>query len=138
MINQYFYDLAIRSANVAHDRGMTNIDPNWIYAQWVHESTDFTSELATDNHNLGGVTQTKPNDTPQPDGKQFYINFNSYEAYADYFGKYLHGFIDGGVDVATTLTEYVTALKNSPSGEYFGDSLDNYLTDCQRIYDGLF
>lgn len=138
MINQYFYDLAIRATKAAADKGLTNIDPNWIYAQWVHESTNFTSELAVDNHNLGGVTQSDPNDTPQPDGGCYYINFDSYESYADYFGHYLHGFVDGGVDQATTLGEYITALKLSPSGEYFGDDLDTYLADCQRIYDGLF
>lgn len=137
-MNDYFWQLAQRAAQAAAERGLTNIDPRWIYAQWVHESDNFTSALAVDNHNLGGVTQSEPNDTPQPDGGNYYINFDSYEAYADYFGHYLHGFIDGGVDQATTLEEYITALKNSPSGEYFGDSLGNYLSDCERIYSECF
>lgn len=134
MINSYFYALSQRAAQAAADKGLTNIDPRWVYAQWVHESNSFTSALAVDNHNLGGLTQSTPNDTPQPDGNYYYINFASYEDYADYFGRYLHGFIDGGVDQATTLEEYITALKISPSGEYFGDSLENYLSDCERIY----
>ena len=138
MINDYFYKLAKRSAQAAADKGVLNVDPRWIYAQWIHESNDFTSALAVDNHNLGGVTQSEPNDTPQPDGGNYYINFASYEDYADYFGHYLHGFIDGGVDRAQTLEQYITALKNSPSGEYFGDSLENYVTDCQRIYNENF
>lgn len=137
-MNDYFYGLAQRASQAAADKGVTNIDPRWIYSQWIHESDNFTSALAIDNHNLGGVTQSEPNDTPQPDGGNYYINFASYEDYADYFGHYLYGFIDGGVDKATTLEEYITALKNSPSGEYFGDSLENYLSDTQRIYNENF
>jgi len=138
VLNEYFYGLAQRAAQAATDKGLINIDHRWIYVQWVHESDNFTSTLAVDNHNLGGVTQSEPNDTPQPDGGNYYINFPSCEDYADYFGHYLHGFIDGGIDQATTLEQYIVALKNSPSGEYFGDSLENYLTDCQRIYDETF
>lgn len=137
-MNKYFVELAKRAAAAAAENEMPNIDWRWIYSQWVHESDNFTSTLAIDNHNLGGVTQAEPNDTPQPDGSCYYINFASYEDYADYFGRYLRGFIDGGVDDATTLAEYITALKNSPSGEYFGDSLENYLSDCERIYNENF
>lgn len=137
-MNKYFYGLAEDAAQAAADRGVTNIDPRWIYAQWYHESNGFTSALATNNHNLGGLTQEEVNDTPQPDGGNYYINFGSFEEYAMYFGHYLRGYIDGGVDQATTLAEYITALKNSPSGEYFGDDLDDYLADCQRIYDENF
>jgi hypothetical protein len=137
-MNQYFYDLAQQAVESAKIKDINNIDQRWIYSQWVHESDNFTSALAIDNHNLGGVTQSEPNDTPQPDGSCYYINFTTYEDYATYFGKYLHGFIDSEVDQATTLEEYITALKNSPSGEYFGDSLENYLTDCKRIYNENF
>ena len=138
MINGYFYELAKNAAQAAAEKGIANIDPRWLYAQWAHESDNFTSKLTMDNHNLGGVTQNTPNDSPQPDGGNYYINFASYEDYANYFGHYLYGFVDGGVDQATTLEEYIIALKNSPSGEYFGDSLENYVTDCQRIYDENF
>lgn len=138
MINDYFSELSKKASEAAASIGITNIDARWIYAQWVHESNNFTSDLAIDNHNLGGVTQTEENDTPQPDGNCYYINFPTYEDYADYFGRYLHGFIDSNIDQSTTLEEYITALKNSPSGEYFGDSLENYVTDCQRIYNENF
>lgn len=133
-MNHYFYSLAHRAAQAAADEEITKIDPRWIYAQWVHESNNFTSQLAAENHNLGGLTQEEANDSPQPDGSCYYINFVSYEDYADYFGHYLRYFVDGGIDQATNLTEYITALKNSPSGAYFGDSLENYLSDCQEIY----
>ena len=64
------------------------------------------------------------------------MQFATYEDYADYFGRYLKGFIDGGVDQAGTLEEYV--LKNSPSGAYFGDSLENYLAGCEGFYSENF
>ncbi len=138
MINDYFYGLAQQAAEAAKDYGITNIDPKWIYSQWVHETNAFTSDLQASNHNLGGLTQENTNDTPQPDGGFYYINFDTFEDYAKYFGHYLRYFTDSGIDKATTLAEYITALKNSPSGAYFGDSLENYLTDCQAIYNTTF
>jgi hypothetical protein len=137
-MNDYFMDIATQASDSAKDKGINNIDPKWLYSQFTHESNDFTSQLTVENHNIGGVTQSQPNDSPQPDGNCYYINFASFEDYAVYFGHYLHGFIDSGVDQATTLEEYITALKNSPSGAYFGDSLENYITDCQRIYNENF
>ncbi len=42
-MNEYFYQLAQRAAQAAADRGLTNIDPRWIYAQWAHETNGFKS-----------------------------------------------------------------------------------------------
>lgn len=137
-MNDYFYDLAKKAATAAANTGVTNLDPRWIYAQWCHETAEFTSAMCVQYKNLGGLTQVTPNDTPQPDGNYYYMQFDSYEDYADYFGRYLKGFIDGGIDQASTLEEYITALKNSPSGAYFGDSLENYLSNCERIYEECF
>ncbi|SPF56660.1 glycoside hydrolase family 73 protein [Candidatus Desulfosporosinus infrequens] len=133
-----FYDLAVLATESAAGEGIKNIDPRWVYSQWQHESDHFTSQLAVENHNLGGLTQIDPNDSPQPDGNYYYINFASDEEYAVYFGRYLRYFLDSGIDQASTLTEYIIALKNSPSGAYFGDSLENYLADCQKIYNENF
>lgn len=133
-MNEYFWQLAQRAAAVAAERGL-NVDPRWIYAQWVHETGNFSSELSDQYHNLGGLTQTEPNDTPQPDGANYYMQFDSYEDYADYFGKYLTFYQEDGIYDARTMEDYVTALKH---GGYFGDSLENYLSDCQGIYDECF
>lgn len=138
MINDYFYNLAQSAVESAASKGITNIDPKWVYSQWVHESDNFTSQLALENRNLGGLTQTTPNDSPQPDGSFWYIIFDSYEDYADYFGKYLRYFTDSGIDQATTMIEYIEALKNSPSGAYFGDSLENYIAGCEYRYNEAF
>jgi len=138
MLNNYFMGIAEQAVESAKTKDITNLDPKWIYSQFCHETNGFTSELQEYNHNLGGVTQTEPNDTPQPDGLQFYINFDSFEAYARYFGRYLDGYKDSGVDQATTMVEYITALKESPSGAYFGDSLENYIAGCEYRYAQAF
>jgi hypothetical protein len=138
-VNKYFYGIAqIAAQSAAENKGLTNIRPEFLYCQFYHETGGFTSELQASNHNLGGLTQAEPNDSKQPDGNCYYMNFDSFEDYGIYFGKYLGGFVDGGIDQATTLEEYVTALKNSPSGAYFGDSLENYLNGCQAVWNECF
>lgn len=138
-VNEYFWGIAqLAAKSAANNKGLTNIRPEFLYSQFYHETGGFTSELQASNHNLGGLTQEEPNSTPQPDGRNYYMNFDSFEDYADYLGRYLAGFVDGGIDKATTLKEYVTALKNSPSGAYFGDSLENYLEGCQAVWDDCF
>lgn len=132
MIKEYFWVLAQKAAEKANGyEGGGNILPAWIYCQWAHETADFTSELMESNHNLGGLCQTQPNDTPQPDGDQYYKQFESYAAYAEYFGWYLSQYREDGIYDAKTLEDYVAALKH---GQYFGDSLENYLTGCYAVY----
>lgn len=138
MINEYFYNIAKQATEYAKDKDINNLDPRWLYSQFCHESNGFTSQLTIENHNIGGVCQTEPNDSPQPDGLQYYINFPSFEDYARYFGHYLNGFKDSGVDQATTMIEYITSLKESPSGAYFGDSLSNYISGCEYRYSEAF
>lgn len=129
-MNEYLYELAQTSAQIAG----SPIRPEWIYCQWAHETGNFTSE-DSQYHNLGGLCQTTPNDTPQPDGNEYYMQFASYEDYADYFGKYLTYYAENGIYSSQTIDDYITALKN---GGYFGDSLENYLTDCKAILNENF
>ena len=131
-LNSYFYGVAQQAADAAAEKGVGNVDAKWIYAQWHHETGGFTSELQASNHNLGGLTQSEPNDTPQPDGNCYYMDFNSFEDYGTYFGHYLKYYIENGIASATCLKEYIKALNE---GGYFGDSFDNYYTDCQYILD---
>jgi hypothetical protein len=135
---KYFLGIAQQAADAAKDYDITNVDFRWLYCQFQHESGNFTSTLTIENHNIGGLTQETPNDSPQPDGNFWYCKFNTYEEYATYFGHYLRYFKDSGVDKASTLEEYIRALKDSPSGAYFGDSFDNYYSDCQSIYNTYF
>lgn len=136
MIDNYFYSLAEKSAEIAN--GYTEeepIKPEWIYCQFYHETAGFSSELCTTYHNLGGITQDTPNGLDQPDGSLWYRVFDSYEDYAEYFGKYLHYYEEDGIYEANTLEEYVEALK---SGGYFGDTLENYIAGCEAAYEESF
>jgi len=137
MVREYFFSLAQKAAEIAnsYSGGANNIRPEWIYAQWAHESADFSSKLAESNHNLGGLCQTEPNDTPQPDGDQYYINFPTFEACAEYFGRYLRHYREDGIYEAQSLEEYCAALKR---GGYFGDELANYVAGTSRVYRECF
>lgn len=130
-MNEYFYALAKRAAEIAGE----TIQPEWIYCQWAHETGNFTSDMCTEYHNLGGLTQTEPNDTPQPDGDYYYMQFDSFEDYAEYFGKYLRYYRENGIYEAQDLDGYVKALKD---GGYFGDSLENYLAGTHAVYEECF
>ena len=132
----YFYNIAkLASTTAWNKKGLYNIDGRWLFCQFLHESEHFTSELAINYYNIGGLSQTEENDAPQPDGNGYYMKFNSYEDYADYFGRYLGYYVENGIDNATTLEEYIVALHD---GGYFGDSLENYLSDCQDLYNEYF
>lgn len=142
MRNDYVWELAGIALEKAQAVGLENIQQEWIYGQFMHESDGFTSKLAIENKNLGGLTQVEDNgdENRQPDGNYWYMIFDSYEEYASYFGRYLRFFQDGsGVQNASTVEEYVTALKDSPSGEYFGDTLENYIAGVKlwigRMYE---
>lgn len=126
-MSDYFYKLAQLAADIAGEP----IKPEWIYCQWQHETGGFDSALAKEYHNLGGLTQSEPNDTPQPDGDYYYMQFGSFEDYARYFGKYLTLYEENGIYNSQTIDDYIIALK---AGGYFGDSLENYLSSVKKIY----
>lgn len=146
VVNPYFFELAKVSAELANEGRDNIIKPEWIYAQWVHESTNidedsrfcgqpFMSGMALEYNNLAGLTQEAPNSTPQPDGQYFYMQFKNYKAYAEYFGRYLRYYAIDGLYDATSIDDYVAALKH---GGYFGDSLETYLARCKAILKETF
>lgn len=101
----------------------TGLPAQWIYGQWYHESGGFSSQLSRENFNFSGLTQSTPNDSPQPDGNMYYIKFNSPEEFAEYFTKYIKLYAADGIFNARTVEEYAHALKR---GGYYGDSEENY------------
>ena len=113
--------------------GISGIDPKILYAQFAHETANFTSELCLQYNNLAGVTQTQENDLPQPDGSFYYMKFDDLSAWARYFGKFIRLF-DGATE-AQNITEYATALKD---GGYFGDTLENYIDGMTAAYNDAF
>lgn len=130
-MNAYFYELAKRSAEIAGEP----IKAEWIYSQWAHETGEFASELCMQYHNLGGLCQTTPNDLPQPDGALWYMEFHSFESYAEYFGRYLRLYAPDGIYNCCNLEDYVVALKR---GGYFGDTLENYLAGTYAVLNSEF
>lgn len=131
----------LRCAAIAAGRAGDPIRPEWIYAQWVHESTNITegdpdygqpfkSPLAKAANNFGGVCQKEETPYPQPDGDEYYMVFETVEAYATYFGGYIRYFDVDGVYNSQNVTDYITALHH---GGYFTDDPDAYVSDVVRI-----
>ena len=97
------------------------VNPALIYGQWYHESGGFTSQLARENINLGGLTQVEPNgeENKQPDGGNYYMVFSSVHEYADYFGRVWGKYIKGLQNSA----EYAHRLKEEG---YYGATESEY------------
>ena len=135
-INELYLEAAKESARIANDGYDNNpIDYKILYSQWSHETNGFTSDLCVEYNNLGGVTQTSVNNTPQPDGQYYYMQFESVEEYAEYFGRYLRLYEENGIYDATDIESYAAALKD---GGYFGDTLENYVAGMTAAYNEAF
>lgn len=136
-----YFELAERAAQVANaDLGTDNIDPHYIYAQWQHESGDFTSRMATENNNFAGVTQVEPNgeENKMTNSNLYAMMFDSPEDFADYFGHYIAKYAENGIGEASNLDEYLAALQN---GGYFtsdDNSGGHYYSGVHAYYDGDF
>lgn len=92
-------------------------------AQMVHESANGTSQLAIENNNYSGLTQSEWNgdENKQPDGDNYYRTFSNPEEYAramhdDYFVYYPE------IHNATTAGEYAHILKEN--GYYGADEME--------------
>ena len=129
MLNELYWEAAKESARIS------GLNAEFIYSQWVHETNGFTSDLCVEYNNLGGVTQTSVNNTPQPDGTCYYMQFESVEEYAEYFGRYLRLYEENGIYDATDIESYAAALKD---GGYFGDTLENYVAGMTKAYNDAF
>ncbi|MCF0158010.1 MAG: glucosaminidase domain-containing protein, partial [Veillonella sp.] len=103
--------------------GTSDIFKKYQIAQMVHESANGTSQLAIENNNYGGLTQSEWNgdENKQPDGDNYYRTFSSPEEYAramhdDYFVYYPE------IHNATTAGEYAHILKEN--GYYGADEME--------------
>lgn len=103
------YEIANGISQRLKDMYGENLAPSLIYAQLSHETGGFTSELATKHHNYGGVTQTTPNGLAQPDGSNYYMNFDSDESFMDYMAGYLYKYKEDGLFDAYDARSYATA-----------------------------
>lgn len=105
--------------------GKTGIKPEFIYAQWWHETAGFKSSLARDNYNFGGMTQAEPNgeENKQPDGNMYYMQFSSPQEWADYYADYIMHDDYAYARNAQNVYEFAQGLKD---GGYYGASVENY------------
>lgn len=106
-------------------------NPQFVAAQLALESARGTSQLAVENHNYGGLTQSTPNgeENKQKDGTNYYKVFNSDEEYADSmyndFFKYYPEILK-----AKTVDEYSHILKQNG---YYGASEDKYTSGLKGL-----
>ena len=105
------------------------VDPSLIYGQWYHETGGFTSKLAREDFNFGGLTTTTNRGAAykQPDGSLWYMSFDSVHDYAEYFKRVWGNDIRG----AGSAEEYAANLKREG---YYGDSYENYVAG---MYGGM-
>lgn len=127
MINFRYYRYACMAARLAGK----NINPDWIYAQWAHETNNFTSDLCLLLNNCAGLTQLSENAYPQPDGNLYYMCFDCLSDFADYFGSYLGYYEIDGIFDAYSLHDYIAALHR---GGYFTDTFENYMEGVEFYY----
>nr|DAR86800.1 MAG TPA: Mannosyl-glycoprotein endo-beta-N-acetylglucosaminidase [Caudoviricetes sp.] len=108
------------------------VNPMLIYGQWYHESGGFTSRLARENMNLGGITQVEPNgeENKQPDGGNYYMQFSSIRSYADYFGRVWGKYIKGAQNSA----DYAHRLKEEG---YYGADESEYRRGVENGMENL-
>ena len=111
------------SGSVPDDRGgkmaqqiaaNTGLPANLIWAQLYHESGNFDSQLAREDHNYAGVKGT--------DGE--YLHFDDDQGFIDYMSNYLPKYKEDGIYDAKNVDEYAAALKH---GGYFTADLDEYV-----------
>lgn len=105
----------------------TGIDAKLVFAQWYHESGGFSSQLARENYNFGGMTQNEPTGDPkdkQPDGGNYYMHFGNEEEWAEYYAYYCNKCNEPSLSGSTDVTDFATRLKKNG---YFGASIDEYV-----------
>jgi hypothetical protein len=138
MVNNYYYELAKISSNIS------DLDAKIIYCQWEHETNNFTNWGTRVANNFGGLKQFQDqpqwftDDAQSPEGDNYQV-FNTPEAYAVYFGKYLRMFREDGIYDDPTIEGYARALRH---GWYYGnmpgmddeESIQNYIDGITRVY----
>lgn len=97
----------------------TGLPANLIWAQLAHESDNFSSQLAREDHNYGGITNS--------DGS--YRHFDSDEDFVDFMANYYPKYKENGLYDARNADEWASALKD---GGYFTADLGEYEGGMKR------
>lgn len=97
----------------------TGLPANLIWAQLAHESDGFNSQLAREDHNYGGITNS--------DGS--YRHFDSDEDFINFMADYYPKYKENGLYDARNADEWASALKD---GGYFTADLGEYEGGMKR------
>ena len=112
-------------------QSQTGIPAEYIYRQWAHESGNFTSRLAQENNNFGGLTQVEPNgeENKQPDGGNYYRMYNNMHEYAQ---SYVNDFINRykGRENIKSMADFVNFLHDNG---YFTADPAEYLASMEGV-----
>ena len=127
-------ELAYRIAQIMQERYGKSLPPEWIWAQLALESGHFSSALAVEDYNYGGI---KAGDGAKiagisPEG-DYYRHFDSDEEYAQYAASNYNAYGEDGIYNAKNIQEFAAALKH---GGYFGSSLESYTATLMGILGG--
>ena len=127
-------ELAYRISQIIQERYGKTIPPAWIWAQLALESGHFTSALAIEDHNYGGIKAYGGAKIAgiSPEG-DYYRHFDSDEEYAQYAASNYNAYAEDGIYQAKNIQEFAAALKH---GGYFGSSLASYTATLIGILGG--
>lgn len=107
-------DAAREAAKIAGAK--LGVDPSIIFAQWAHETGNFTNRGARDLNNFAGIRLP---------GSSEYRSFANAGDFADYYTNLIQKRYKGAVGARTT-DQFATGLHNGQIGSWFEDSLSNY------------
>ena len=127
-------ELAYRISQIMQERYGKSIPPEWIWAQLALESGHFSSALAVEDHNYGGIKAYNGAKIAgiSPEG-DYYRHFDSDEEYAQFAASNYDAYAPDGIYNAKTVQEFAAALKH---GGYFGASLESYTATLMGIIGG--
>ena len=127
-------ELAYRISQIMQERYGKSIPPEWIWAQLALESGHFSSALAVEDHNYGGIKAYNGAKIAgiSPEG-DYYRHFDSDEEYAQFAASNYDAYAPDGIYNGKTVQEFAAALKH---GGYFGSSLESYTATLMGILGG--
>ena len=99
---------------------VSGIPADWIWAQWANEAgPDFNAGVAGQGiHNYAGLTVT-PSMPGLQDGGMRWGKWDSDDAFADYFGKYILKWDSPASSAAKNMHEYVDNIQNQTDGSAY-------------------
>lgn len=103
------------------------VNPDWIYAQWAHETGGFSSQLALRNFNLAGITVRG---TPG--------EWRSYSSLEEFTKDYVNIIKSSypGVPGSETLAQFIYGLSKGKSGSWFGS--EKWTSYYEKVKNWLF